>query len=313
MTFTKIDSLTDHFDFIIYCAGFEDRSNWIIHKAKNLTYTKAFLLKYKTTVVRPTSEENEILIENFLNKHGTLQSLEIDPLNPISTIVQILKNISEVKSKNCRILFDISVMSKQILFLFLRGLFEYDLLKNTQLIYTEPADYKISASKLSFGASKHDVIPTFEGMHNPKGKRNLIILLGYEGDRAFSLWEKMEPHNCILCYPEPPYKEGWFERTRKFNKEIIGAVGDTNLKPLHSRDPSKALQQLEKIISDLDPKMKNNCLISPMGTKPQSVAAFYYYLKTNSYPNLIYGTPTQHGDYSQGIGDTYILHTNNLA
>ena len=303
----KINKIRGHDDILIYCAGFEKRSLGVLNKFSKYSFTKAFLLKYKNTVDTPSAKQNEIAITKKLSSIGTVEEILVDPLNPIISISRMFQEIESENRIQPSISIDISVMSKFILMMILRGLSEYNLINQTKMYYTQPNDYDVASSKLSYGLGKIDVIPTFEGHHDPRAESLLLILLGYEGDRAFSLWEKMEPDECYLAYPSPPYKRTWADRTYYHNKEIIAAVGKNRMIPISSQNPMDASNAIVNFIKKKDSKMKKNFMIAPMGTKPQTLGVFRYYWNSKSFPTIIYSHPQSHDEYSSGIGNTYLL------
>lgn len=303
-----IKKLSGHDDVLIYCAGFEDRCMGLINTFSSYSFSKAFLIKYEKGIIQtPSADKNEFQISQKLQKMGEVEEITVNPLNPILGITKIFKKISNMNLKSCKISMDISVMSKFLLLIMLRSIAEYNLMNNLKIFYTTPLDYDIDFSKLAYGAGKIDVIPTFEGQHNPRSESTLLILLGYEGDRSFSLFEKLEPDDCYLGYPSPSYNTKWKKRIFKFNKEIIAAVGKDKMIPLASKNPNQTMKQLEKIINKLDPKHQKNFMISPMGTKPQTVGLFFYYWNSGFYPTIMYSHPKSHDEYSKGIQDTYLI------
>lgn len=303
-----IKKLSGHDNILIYCAGFEERSLGLLNKFSSYSFDKAFLIKYQRGIVKtPSSEENELKISKKLKSIGEVEEIIINPLNPIPGVSRILKQIVDLNLKSGRICMDISVMSKFLLLVMLRGLAEYKLINNLRIFYTTPINYEIDFSKLAYGAGKIDVIPTFEGKHDPRAESVLLVMLGYEGDRSFSLWEKIEPDDCYLGYPYPAYNKNWKDRSFKFNKEIIAAVGKKKMIKVSSKNPIETMRTLEKLSKKIDHKKCKNFMISPMGTKPQAVGMFFYYWNSGFYPTIMYSHPKSHDEYSKGIADTYFI------
>ena len=175
------------------------------------------------------------------------------------------------------------------------------------MLYTEPDDYPVAKKRLSIGNNAIEVIPTFEGNVSPNNETLLLIELGYEGDRALTVWEKYEPGKCILTVPSPPYKKEWIPRIEKQSREIIAAVGNRAIIKLNAKNPNLVEKRLEKIFNCADLHREKNWYIAIMGTKPQVIGTFYFYLKSQFKPTIIYSTPKHHTEYSTGIGSTYYL------
>ena len=300
--------VSGHDDVLICCAGFEDRARGFVDKLSTYSCSKAFLLKYDSTkTTTPPATENEKHIRKKLEMTGEekhVKEIEIDPLEPVRAVNEIIEQINEMKIQQCKISMDISAMSKSLLLIMLRGLLEHDLLGNLQIYYTIPKKY--DEQPVASGANRMDVIPTFAGQHHPRAETVLLVLLGYEGDRSFSLYEQIEPDYCYLGYPHPPYNKEWVNRDKEQNRDIIAVVGENKLVAIESKNPVIVTEILEKRFKEFKDKSKN-IVISPMGTKPQAVGVFFYYIKSGYYPTIMYSNPKSHGKYSEGIGDTYRL------
>lgn len=167
---------------------------------------------------------------------------------------------------------------------------------------------------LSFGIRQIFPIPTYSGNYDFSKDSLLILLLGYEGSRALALFDDMDPAECLLLIPKPAYNKEWEGRTEEMNKGIINIVGRSKIEYIHSRNPVKVAQQVYKILSK--PKYSRyNHIISPLGTKPQTLG-LYLYLSTNPLNTvLIYGAPLRHNElfYSRGIGRSWVLPFNKIA
>ena len=308
----SLETISGQTDFFICSAGFEDRAKGSVQKFKDFIIGKSFLIKYKQTVSVPTSDGNAQFLENKLKQCGKYEDILVDPLNPIFTINQLMKKICQNTVESPSITIDVSVMSRLMLFLLLRNLNEHKLIHNCRFLYTEPSDYPVAKKRLSIGNSPIEVIPTFEGYINHKSETLMLIELGYEGDRALTVWEKYDPKSCILTLPDPPYRDEWYSRMHNQAREIIAAVGEEHIHPLNSNNPKLIEKGLERIFAELDPMKEKNWYIATMGTKPQAIGTFYFFLKTDFRPTLIYSTPKQHTEYSEGISDTYYLEIPDL-
>ena len=124
-----------------------------------------------------------------------------------------------------------------------------------------------------------------------------------------ALLDNLDPTDCLLLIPKPAYHEEWEGRTEKLNKSIINIVGQSKIKYIDSRNPVKVYNQIKSILSDPN-YLKYNHMISPLGTKPQTLGLFYYLSNNPSDTILIYGSPIRHNHlfYSKGIGRSWILH-----
>ncbi|WP_428325404.1 hypothetical protein [Nitrosopumilus sp.] len=303
-----MSSKTPHInrDFFICAAGFEDRTLGCIENIKDFSPKNSIIFEYRQTAVEtPPSLKNEKIVEEKLSNLGGIEVVELDPSHPTPTVCNVLRGIFD-QNPDAKISIDISTMSRYLLLILLRGLHENNLLKNSQFFYTEPKSYNISKNRpLSLGTREIEIIPTFGGYHHPRHKSLLVMFLGYEGDRSFTLWEKIEPHKCVLLIPSPSYNPEWEGVTENINRPLINAVGENFVEKIHSTNPIEVHNSLKKIISKHNPNNDLNVLIAPLGTKPQSVGAFLYCLSSDFHPTVIYSWPKKHTEYSDGIGKTY--------
>ena len=123
-----------------------------------------------------------------------------------------------------------------------------------------------------------------------------------------ALYEDLDPADCMLLIADPPYRKEWKGRTEALNKEIINVVGKTKIRYIDSRNPIKVESQLSKILAS-EGCIGYNHIISPLGTKPQTIGLFLYMLKNPANTLLTYGSPLRHNNlfYSYGIGRTWEL------
>ena len=254
-------------------------------------------------------EENIIKMKDLFKDKGKVEQIFVNedaPLPIFSILCKRIKNHIEKKNKPI-ITIDISTAIKWHLLVFLKYLNSIKLLKFVRFIYTEPEDYYTNILKpMSFGLKEIFPIPTFSGNFDFDNENLLVVILGFEGNRAYSLYENMDTAETILLIADPPYYEKWKGRAEKMNQKIINLVGKDKIKKIDSRDPFKVAQQLKIILSD--EKYKNyNHFISPLGTKLQLLGLFLYLETKPKMTNLIYCVPLRHNElfYSYGLGKTW--------
>lgn len=303
-------------DIFILCASDEERCMGSISKlAEGYRAENFFLLEY--TDPNPKREEQIKKITSAIRKRGNLIENPIDEDNPLIGINSLLSKIQGYIQNidKPRITFDFTTIMKWNLLLLLRGLEMNDTIKYVRFLYTEPLKYETDLiNPLSFGVREIFPIPTFTGSYDFSKESLLVILLGYEGDRALSLFEKVEPSECLLFIAAPPYREEWRGMTEKMNAAIINLVGDDKKREIDARNP---LLVSKCIKDELQKKeySKFNHFIAPLGTKPQTLG-LHLYLKSDPVNTIIlYGRPLRHNSqfYSEGIGRTWHLPVKNTV
>lgn len=314
----KIEMITkDRPDDVFICCGSpEERCKGTIMKlAANYKSNAVFFLKY-TGHKSQKRETNINEIKKRLKTVGEIVEITVDEEKPIPVINYIIQNIEKyaVEQKKPKITIDISTIIKWHLLILLKALDLKYKHKEVRFLYTEPKDYITDLFQpLSFGIREIFPIPTYSGNYEFSKDSLLVLLLGYEGNRALALLEEMDPTDCLLLIPKPAYHEEWEGRTEEMNKGIINIVGKSKIKYIDSRNPVIVAHRLYKILSNSGYSEYNH-MISPLGTKPQTLG-LYLYLSTNpSNTVLIYGAPLRHNElfYSHGIGRTWILPYNEI-
>ena len=298
-------------DVLICCGSPEERCRGVIDKLSPEYHSKVvFLLRY--TNHKSEQRENNIrkMTEKLANV-GTVLEKPIDEYKPIPVLSEIVQQIAKLTENipNPKISFDISTMIKWHLLILLKGLHLTKKRGILRLLYTEPEDYITDLFQpLSFGIHSIFPIPTYSGIFDFSKNSLLILMLGYEGDRAMAMYEAMDPSDCLLLVADPPYNKGWSGRAQEMNKEIINTVGPSKIRYIHSREPYTVSLQLNELLSKRE-YAESNHIISPLGTKPQAIG-LYMYLTSNP-PNtvLMYGSPARNNElfYSRGVGRSWIL------
>jgi hypothetical protein len=298
-------------DILICCGSPEERCKGIVQKlAPDYRSSIVLLLRYSNH----DSEKRERNIQEMkdrLKSVGVIHEIVIDEDKPIPILREIIQRIIKCteNSEAPKITIDISTMIKWHLLILLKGLDFAKKNGTTRILYTEPEDYITDLFQpLSFGIHSIFPIPTYSGNFDFSKNSLLVLVLGYEGDRALALYEEMDPTECLLLIAKPAYHREWEGRTEKMNKEIINTVGASKVRYVDSRNPIVVAAQLRELLSS-SAYLQYNHIISPLGTKPQTVG-LHLYLSTNP-PNttLVYGSPARHNElfYSKGIGRSWIL------
>ena len=296
-------------DLFITCASPEARCLGSINRLHNYVVTTSYIFEYSHEDINRS--KNLELMSSTLSRYGKVEIRKADEDDPIPSIQHFLKCIENCLSENPKITLDISTFRRNHLLLILKALDIKGLLVNTRILYTEPEDYGVKLNRpLSFGMKSISVIPTFTGLFDPSKDIQLVLFLGYDGDRALGLLENLDPHDCIVIIAKPAYKAEWEGRSEKLNKAVIEIVGEKNVKYIDSKDPIKVTYQLHKILSEPSNSAEVfNHYIAPLGTKPQTLGIYNYISQFEKEASLIYASPLRHNHefLSTKIGPTWHL------
>lgn len=297
-------------DVFITCASPEKRCLGSITKFSDYRVKMSYVFEYSHENIDRSRNLKEM--KKHLSKISKVKIIKTREENPIPGIHSLLKDIpTQIQDGSPMITLDISTFRKNHLLILLKALDLKGMLKDTRIVYTEPVDYGHALDRsLSFGIKDISVITTFTGLFNPSKDIQLVLFLGYEGDRAFGLLDNLDPHDCIVIIAKPAYRKSWEGRTEKLNNAIIKTVGRNNVKYIDSRDPAKVAMQLKEILSEpQNTKERFNHYIAPLGTKPQTLGIYYYVSKYGKDASIIYASPLRHNHkyLSNGIGPTWEL------
>ena len=223
----------------------------------------------------------------------------------ITKLVQVLNLHS-----NATIVFDISVLTKRHLLMMFRWLDDQELWSRIIFVYTEPEDYDVSRYiPLSFGLSTVQQIPGLPACADLSRPLHLVLFLGYEGDRALAVYEHVQPMQTTLALPSPPYKPSWIGRTEVLNADLLAIVGKHLAERVEPIDPAAVRNSLAKILGPESERSQFSRVISPLGTKPQTLGIYSYIRKCIDPPAIVYASPLRHNHefFSHGIGNSWIL------
>jgi hypothetical protein len=298
-------------DVFICCGSPEERCKGTARKlAPNYKAKEVLLLRYTNHESRKR-EDNIKEMKDRLKTVGKIVEFVIDEDKPIPVIRDIVQEIMDHigTPEKSRVTIDFSTIIKWHLLILLKALDLNGIRGNARFLYTEPEDYMTDLFQpLSFGIRNIFPIPTYSGNFDFSKGSLLVLILGYEGDRALSLLEEMDPTKCLLLVAKPAYHPEWEGRTEEMNEEIINTVGKARIRYVDSRNPVLVSEQLKELLSNRT-NAEYNHIISPLGTKPQTLG-LYLYLSTDPPSTVvIYGSPSRHNElfYSKGIGRSWVI------
>ena len=157
---------------------------------------------------------------------------------------------------------------------------------------------------LSIGIERILPIEGFEGMRELNANDLLVLILGFEGNRAISFLSQFSPYNVLPIISIP--NEGENEIDNRFYDDVV--LCNRNLLRKHrlikddngefyrvsSLNHIAFFNELNKIISRYKKSWVDIC-ISPVGTKPQTLG-LYMVWKANPEIQLIYSVPLRRID-----------------
>lgn len=195
------NSLNKHYDVFLASASYEDRSLSIMKAIENeIKIDKKFV---------SLSIPHKALIQKNLElfRSDNFEIIEIDNTDQIKSAINLMVPLSNVLEDNPKASFilDISTFTRQTLLILFR-LLRNNLTRKNQIkfLYTPAEDYSIGlpyeAKWLTKGISQVNSIFGYSGVIRPSRPYHLIILMGFEVERASSLISAYEPSKITVGY-----------------------------------------------------------------------------------------------------------------
>jgi hypothetical protein len=292
-------------EVFVACASFEDRTTAVASKlSPDYRISTSFVFKYDEKDRTALRDQNFERLVNSLVPHSE-NVLPIvcdhhDPLDGISKIHDLCK-AKRIALHSRSITIDITTFTKQYLLVLLKFI-EKQAPKSTRLFYTEPEDYAVKWDKpLSYGLIDIVSVPSYGGHFSVEKESLLILMLGYEGDRAYAIWERFTPHKTIVAVGRPSFKDYWEGRVEEFNRKLVSKLPRDAVCYFHTLDPFEVSKNLDNLIERHSDRF--NICVSPLGPKPQVVGC---YLSVRRHPDvqIVYAIPKFHEEeyFSKRIG-----------
>lgn len=305
------ESLLPRNGVLIVCSSHEDRCLGIVNDSRGWVPCLSIILRYEEDNMQ--GRQHHAKIVSALERKCPVEELSltcVDGGRATESRDRLLSVLSDL-SDEAQVIVDVSVLSKRHLLLLLRLLDDYGFWDRLWIAYSEPDDYEIDGRlPLSFGLSSVTLLPGFDPTANPSRPLHAAIFLGYEGDRAYSTYDIIQPRKTTLIVPHPPFREHWVGRTEELNKSIFAAAGDqVAVEESDALDPLSTVEVLLRIFGHFDSYSGFGRTVCPLGTKPQAVGAYMYIRKCKDRPSVIYSQVLRHNAeyYSRGIGKRWFV------
>lgn len=289
------------FDLFLFHDSFEERCISLFRRVENLP--KSLVISIIKNVEYDKNfqkiimnHEGNITIKNvasdtILNTTDKLVDALVDFILPVEGEVE--KNIA----------IDISTFNRENLFLVLKILSLIKICRiNCTFFYNVAAD--MNTEWLSIGPYNVRPVLGYFGEQSPLRSTHLIIILGFELDRALEVIEAYEPMKLTILTGSKA-ESMWSEFYDRSNK-VLEVLKNTKYPTLEYKEIS--LINLDMIMRELETVSKTNeeynCVIAPLGNKITSLAVGLHALK-NEKVQICYAKPQDYNkeNYSKASDD----------
>jgi hypothetical protein len=266
-------ALKGHYDIFIASASYESRCLSIVNAIDNK-------IKFSHKFVSASVPHIELINENLsiFTKKG-FSRLDINNSKQLTTANNILSAINDtLKDKpESSFLIDITTFTKQTLLILLR------LLRNVlntdnavQFLYTPASDYSIGLPYeekwLTKGVLGVNSVLGYSGIIRPSRPYHLIILLGYEVERASALINAYEPSKITIGYARK--SDSISSDHYDLNKQkFIDLVAEFPHAEAFEFSCSKIEECKTDILQQAQKYTSYNVIVSPMNNKISTISS----------------------------------------
>lgn len=265
--------LKDDFDIFICSASFEQRCVSIPAKVKRKNFKKTIIVE--NMIGSELLKDNAQQIHTLFSKKATPVKVNLNSSLEIAD--RITKEINAVSGRKLKVLIDVTTFTHDVLMICLKILRINNRVKSITCVYVNAAEYcpghSLATKWLSQGCEEIRPVLGYPGMLLPSQKTHLIIVVGYEYNRAFDLISALEPNSISLVYgsPNEAITEKDHEANQVFNdlvKQMAFEFSDVESIKIPCNNPPKTAEALQELY---DAHEMDNIIVVPMNNKMSTV------------------------------------------
>lgn len=279
-------------------ASFEERCYTLAQNIKGEKIKKAYAFR---NVDPPMDINNSGNINIICSCLKNLSAVEVNLCLPTVLADKMFFVILEIiKAQIKNIIIDISTFTHEALLILLKIVYDQQLsFESILLVYNGASEY---ATWLSMGCKNIRNVVGFPGLFNPAYKNHLIILTGFEKERATKLVELFEPDVLSIGYGSEPTDNNHLKTMQKMKEDFNDWFENVGL-PWSQFDfsCSKIDSTMDKVKDIIDNGQNENIILVPLNTKLSTISVALIALKNKRvqvvYPipeayNLLYSKPS---------------------
>ena len=279
-------------DFFICCASFEERCLSSIQKMGiNFQAKYGVIFMVEDPLYKPQVERNMFRLQSELRKKViegifVITSQKESTMEGIAQLDNILKQWQAKSTGKPYITLDISGFTKIYLLELLHHLaIDLDLGIPRMLHTTQ----RYLPSKLTQGIEQVTTIPHFYGSPSVDKETVLVLLLGFEPERALAVWKQFNPAKTIALITNPPrYGNADYLKYARDNNAYLLSQPSVEVRDIPPDNPCAVKNALEAVYDEV--KGSYNMVIGPFGTKPQ-VAGVFLFCAEHRKVQVVYSYP----------------------
>jgi len=304
--------LPEKFIFICY-ASFEERSCSIPSIIESRRITKSIILK-------SAEVDNKHSADKIREKIDRAETHDLDLDNPVKiaeTLTQIIEKLE--KENSCNLVIDVTTFTHEILLMLIKLIHSNKhIFPKVYCLYNGADGYSVGDSTehmwLSKGCREVRNIIGYPGVIRPDCKTRLILLTGFETERATRLIELLEPDMISLGKGVEPINDNHIVPMKyfidKLNEWINNCKNNCETFDFSCKDVEQAITSIENVIN----KHKNeNLIIIPLNTKLSTIATALIAIK-NPNIQVCYSIPEMYNtqNYSTPGDGITVVHLHEM-
>jgi len=306
--------LQDKFVFIGY-ASFEERSTTISLAINPSQISKAIIFH--------TKENDDLKSRTIISKQSSLnpEFIELDIKNPIDIGRRMTTKVKEILSmNNTDLVIDITTFTHETLLMLLKLIYtNIKRFSSVKCLYNNAEVYSVNDQPeqawLSKGCRDVRNVIGYPGLIRPSAKTCLILLTGFELERATKLIELIEPDKLVLGNGLDPLNEKHATLMEYFGKEFL--KWQNSYKNIIKTTFGFSCQNIAKTVDELNKIIvenpDDNYIIIPLNTKLSTIAVAIVALQ-NKRIQVCYSIPEIYNtkNYSKPSDNITIFQLNEI-
>ena len=291
------DALPKEYSFICF-SSFEERCKTVAKSVKNSKILKSYVIRNIDSFMEEKNKENYSDLCSILQNNETININLNKPVEASSSFNVLVSQLIKEQTKN--LVVDITAFTHETLLFLIKFLSFYkERFENIYFVYNNAVDY---SDWLSKGCKEVRNVVGYPGTYKPSQKNHLILLTGFEKERATKLVELLEPDLVSLGNGVEPtdnnHSKTMCEIKNEFDvwaKNLQGVRIDTFA--FSCKDINSTIKTLKDIINR---NLTDNFILIPLNTKLSTVSVALVAIENQSiqvcYPipetyNLEYSKP----------------------
>ena len=284
--------LPDSFVLIGY-ASFEQRSTTVALSIDTKRVNKVIV--FHTKANRDSDSKSKDAISKQLGSF--LEFIELDTNNPVDVGRRMTLEIKELISMNYHIVIDITTFTHEILLMLLKLIYiNINKFASVICLYNGAEKYSVNDPPervwLSKGCKEVRNVIGYPGLIRPSSKNHLILLSGFEFERATKLISLIEPDKLALGNAFDSVNEKHIPLMEYFKKEFT--KWQDSYKSIMKTTFSFSCKNIEKTVEKLNniivENQNDNFIIAPLNTKLSTIATSIVALQ-NKRIQVCYSVP----------------------